>query len=82
MDRPPFRIHERVRATVSHYGVQAGDEGEISRVFADGSVEVEVTERPSALMRARYGSLASRPPFVKRQAARFSPDEVRRPGER
>jgi hypothetical protein len=79
---PSFRLFERVRVTVSRYGISAGEEGEITRVFGDGSLEVTVTDSPSALDRARLGSLASHPPFAHRRAANFKPDEIKRPWER
>jgi hypothetical protein len=78
----PFHVFERVSARVSRFGVQAGEEGEITRIFADGSIELRVAESPSPMLRARYGSLASRPPFVKYRTATFAPTEVRRRGER
>ena len=81
-DGRPIRVFEQVVARVSRYGVAAGDEGEVTRVFPDGSVEVRVAERPSSMMRARYGSLASRPPFVRYRTATFSRSEIRRRGER
>jgi hypothetical protein len=80
-DRPAFRVFERVRVTVSRYGVSAGEEGEISRVLGDGSVEVTVTDPPSALDRARLGDLVSHPPFAQRRSANFRPEELKRPWE-
>ena len=78
----PIRMFEQVVARVSRYGVAAGDEGEVTRVFPDGSVEVRTVERPSSMMRAKYGSLANRPPFVKYRTATFTRSEIRRRGER
>ena len=81
-ERGPVRMFERVTARVSRYGIAAGDEGEVTRVFSDGSVEVRVVERPPSMMRARYGSLASRPPFARYRTATFARSEIRRRGER
>ena len=79
---PSFHLFERVRVTVSRYGINAGDEGEITGILRDGSFEVTVSDTPSAIDRARFGSLASRPPFARRRAANFKPGEIKRLWER
>jgi hypothetical protein len=80
--RRPFRLFERVIVKSARGGLAWGDEGEISRIYNDGSLEVEMTAHPSALDRARFGSLAAKPPLACRRFGRFPADEVRRPGER
>jgi hypothetical protein len=78
----PWHLFERARVLVSRYGVNAGEEGEVTRVLGDGSIEITVTNAPSALDRARLGSLANHPTFAHRRAANFAPEELKRPYER
>ena len=76
MNDRAWHVFERARVLVSRGGISAGEEGEVTRVFGDGSIEITVTEEPSAYDRARLGSLASHPPFVRRRFGNFAPSEL------
>jgi hypothetical protein len=67
---------------VAHYSIRAHEHGEVASVYADGGLEIEIIDRPDRLLEMRLGPLARRPPFARRRAERFLPDEVARPGER
>jgi hypothetical protein len=76
MSEKTWRIFERARVLVSRGGISAGEEGEVTRIFGDGSIEITVTEEPSVYDRARLGSLASHPPFARRRFGNFAPSEL------
>lgn len=83
MSKPrAFRLFERAITRVSKGTLSAGEEGEVTRVYADGSLELEVRDRPWGVPTfVILGVLADKPPFARRRSARFTPAELRRPNE-
>lgn len=73
-----FRMFERLTALVSREGVLAGETGEVSRVYGDGSVEIEIVERNDPPTQVYLGILANRPSCSRRARARFAAAEVAR----
>ena len=80
MNDQGFHMFERLTALVAREGIAAGETGEVSRVYGDGSIELEVMDRVGPATFSFLGLRTSEFPFSRRLSARFAPDEVRRAG--
>jgi hypothetical protein len=82
MNEPPLHLGEHVWTLVGRGALNPGEEGEVVRVYADGSAEVEVVEpTPGILPWMTTGSLSGRHPFNRVRAERLARTEFRRYGE-
>lgn len=78
MNDEGFHMFERLTALVAREGIAAGETGEVSRIYGDGSIELEVAESVAPANFSFFGLRTSEFPFSRRLSARFASDEVRR----
>ena len=77
---PHYCRFDRLIAMVDRNGIVAGEVGEVTRVYGDGSVELEIRERADPPTFVLFGLLPNKMPFTRCDHARFAAGEVQRAG--